>query len=70
MEARTDNIEGNFKEIDQDLDLIAESLGGTRLDKVIYSPNDHVISYYSESVSATRKLKDKSSKEVNNFMRM
>lgn len=68
-ECKLDEIEGEFRDIDDDIHLLAESFGGVRPDKVMYDSNNNIIGYYSETVSAKRKVKDKLANDINDFMR-
>jgi hypothetical protein len=67
-ECSVDKIDGVFKEVNGHLDLIAESFNGFKPDKVLYTPGDEVIGYYSESVSMQAKVSKKLSNELDSFM--
>jgi hypothetical protein len=70
MEANVDDVVGSFKSIDKDLDMIAESLGGARPEKIMYSKENNVIGYYSENVQAYRNVKEDLSNDLNDFLRL
>lgn len=68
--SNVESIKGIFKDVDRDLELIAESFEGMVPEKIIYTPQNNVIGYYSENVSAYSKIQNKLKKELNEFMKL
>lgn len=64
-----DEVGGIFHEIDKDVQFIGESLNGFQPDKIIKTPDNDIVGYYSESVTVQRKIKNKLSRELDEFMR-
>lgn len=67
-ECSIDNINGVFKEVDKHIDLIAESFDGFKPDKVLYTPGNNIIGYYSETATMQAKVSKKLSHELDEFM--